>query len=98
MPTIHLHQTTTAKPEQFVAGLTDFGPGRSKLFGNSADKYLKVHDQGVVREAKNLNGRLLEIVLAIFGKRVLGKALGKTVKAIEARNDPARAAERTPTP
>jgi hypothetical protein len=29
-----------------VAGLTDFGPGRAKLFGNSADKYLKVHDQG----------------------------------------------------
>ena len=37
MSTIHLHQTTTSTPEQFVAGLTDFGPGRSKLFGNSAD-------------------------------------------------------------
>src|SRR5438034_7912827 len=46
MATIHLHQTTTATPEQFLAGLTDFGPGRSKLFGNSADGYLKVHDQG----------------------------------------------------
>ena len=46
MATIHLHQTTTATPEQFIAGLTDFGPGRSKLFGNSADDYLKVHDQG----------------------------------------------------
>ena len=46
MSTIHLNQTTTATPEQFVAGLTDFGPGRSKLFGNSADEYLKVHDQG----------------------------------------------------
>jgi len=46
MPTFHLHQTTTATPEQFVAGLTDFGPGRSKLFGNSADEYLKVHAQG----------------------------------------------------
>ena len=32
-------------PEQYVAGLTDFGPGRSKLFGNSADGDLKVHDQ-----------------------------------------------------
>ena len=39
-------ETTTATPEQFVAGLTDFGPGRSKLFPNSADEYLKVHDQG----------------------------------------------------
>ena len=46
MATIHLHETTTATPEQFVAALTDFGPGRSKLFGNSADGYLKVHDQG----------------------------------------------------
>src|SRR5215510_4849470 len=46
MSTIHFHQTTTATPEQFLAGLTDFGPGRSKLFGNSADEYLKVHDQG----------------------------------------------------
>ena len=39
MSTIHLHQTTTSTPEQYVAGLTDFGPGRSKLFGNSADDY-----------------------------------------------------------
>ena len=46
MATLHFHETTTATPEQFVAGLTDFGPDRSKLFGNSADAYLKVHDQG----------------------------------------------------
>jgi len=44
--TVHFKQTTTSTPEQFVAGLTDFGPGRSKLFGNSADQYLKVHAQG----------------------------------------------------
>jgi hypothetical protein len=146
MPTIHLHETTTSTPEQFVAGLTDFGPGRAKLFGNSSDEYLKVHDHGpteadvtegsrgvwerlhydwsdpnrvvmtttdsntwgghsghtytltrnpngttdldavVVREGKNLKGRALGIVLGIFGKRVLGKALRDTVKAIEARN------------
>jgi polyketide cyclase/dehydrase/lipid transport protein len=153
MATIHLHQTTTATPEQFVAALTDFGPDRSKLFPNSADEDLKVHDQGptqadvtegsrgiwerlhydwsdpnrivmtttdsntwggnsghtytltpqpngttdldvvVVREGKNLKGRALGIVLAIFGKRVLGGALAKTVKAIEARDDGARSAE-----
>ena len=153
MATIHLQQTTTATPEQFVAALTDFGPGRSKLFGNSADGYLKVHDQGpgqadvtegsrgvwerlhydwsdpnrivmtttdsnvwgggsghtytltrqpngttdvdvvVVREGKNLKGRALGLVLAIFGKRVLGGALGKTVKAVEARNEKASATE-----
>ena len=46
MATIHFHETTTATPEQFVAGLTDFGPGRSKLFGKSADEYLEVHDEG----------------------------------------------------
>ncbi len=46
MSTIHFHQTTTATPEQFVAGLTDFGPGRSKVFKNSADSYLKVHQLG----------------------------------------------------
>src|SRR5215813_4984282 len=43
MSTIHFHQTTAATAEQYVAGLTDFGPGRSKIFGNSADEYLKVH-------------------------------------------------------
>ena len=43
MSTIHLQVTTTSTPEQFIAGLTDFGPGRSKLFGKSADEYLKVH-------------------------------------------------------
>jgi hypothetical protein len=46
MSTIHLHQITTSTPEQYLAGLTDFGPGRSKLFGNSADEYLKVHHLG----------------------------------------------------
>jgi hypothetical protein len=146
MATIHLHQRTTATPAQFLAGLTDFGPGRSKLFGNSGDGYLKVHSQGpteadvtegsngiwerlhydwsdprritmtttdsnawggrsghtytltprpdgttdvdvvVVREAKNLRGRLLEIGVGIIGKRFLGQAMAKTARAIEARN------------
>ena len=155
MATIHLHETTTATPEQFVAALTDFGPGRSQLFGNSADDYLKVHDEGpqyadvtegsrgtwerlrydwsdpnhvvltttdsnvwggasghtytltrhpnettdidvvVVREGKTFKGRMLGIVLGIFGKRVLGKALATTVKAIEARNYGAKTAEQT---
>ncbi len=147
MPTIHIKQTTTSTPEQFVAALTDFGPGRQELFGNSTDEFLKVHDQGpteadvtegssgvwerlhydwsdpnrvvmtttdsnvwggasghtytftrqpdgttevdvvAVREGKGLKGRALGLVVGIFGKRFLGNALGKTVKAIEARND-----------
>lgn len=45
MSTVHLHETTTLTPEQYTAGLTDFGPGRSKLFGRSADEYLKVHSR-----------------------------------------------------
>ena len=147
MSTIHLHQTTTSTPEQFIAGLTDFGPGRAKLFGRSADEYLKVHHRGrseadvtegsggiwerlhydwsdpnrvvmtttdsnlwggrsghtytftrlpdgktdldavVVRDGKNIKGHLLGFVLAFFGKRVLGSALERSVKAIEARGD-----------
>jgi hypothetical protein len=43
MFTINLHQTTRLTPEQYIAGLTDFGQGRAKLFGNSADEYLQVH-------------------------------------------------------
>ena len=46
MSTIHFKQTTTATPEQFIAGLTDFGPGRKELFGNSTDDFLKVHNKG----------------------------------------------------
>ena len=49
MSTIRLHQTTTLTPEQYIAGLTDFGPGRSKLFGNSADDYLNVHERGATQ-------------------------------------------------
>jgi len=47
MSTIHINRTTTSTPEQYIAGLTDFGPGRSELFGNSADEYLKVHHKGI---------------------------------------------------
>jgi hypothetical protein len=46
MATVRFTQTTTSTPGQFIAGLTDFGPGREKLFGNSADSYLKVHSRG----------------------------------------------------
>jgi len=146
MSTIHLHQTTTLTPELYIAGLTDFGPGRSKLFGNSTDQYMKVHSRGrteadvtegsggiwerlhydwsnpnhvvltttdsnlwggasghtynftrrpngmtdidviVVRDGKNLRGRLLGLVVGTVGKGVLEKAFVNSVKAIEARN------------
>jgi hypothetical protein len=153
MPTLHFQATTTSTPEQFIAGLTDFGPGRSKIFPNSADGDLKVHEQGpseadvtegsrgvwerlhydwsdpnrvvltttdsnawgghsshtytftrrpdgktdvdyvVVREGKNLKGRVLGVVLGTVGKKNLEKAFTNAVHAIEARNDGARTAE-----
>ena len=152
MSAIHFHQRTTLTPEQYVAALTDFGPGRAKLFANSTDDYLKVHQRGrtqadvtegsggiwerlhydwsdpdhvvltttdsntwggasghtytftrrpdgltdidvvVVREGKNLKGRLLGVVLGTIGTGVLKKAFEKSVSAIEARNNGARVA------
>ena len=90
MPTIHLHQTTTATPEQFVAALTDFGPGRSKIFGNSADSYLKVHSEGadqadVTEGSSNIWERLHydwsdpdRVVLTTTDSNVWGGASGHT--------------------
>ena len=46
MATLHFNAKTSATPDQWVAALTDFGPGRSEIFENSADDDLKVHDQG----------------------------------------------------
>jgi hypothetical protein len=43
-------------------------------------------DVDVVREGKNLKGRLLGFVLGTIGKSVLEKAFENSVKAIEARN------------
>ena len=52
-------------------------------------------DVVVVREGKNLKGRLLGFVLGTVGKSVLAKAFGVTVKAIEARNAGAKVAEKS---
>ena len=46
MSKIQFHKNTTLTPEQYIAGLTDFSPGRSKIFSKSADDYLKVHSVG----------------------------------------------------
>jgi hypothetical protein len=151
MATIHIHETTTATPEQFVAAVTDFGPGRAEIFGNSADSYMKVHDKGpthadvtegsagiwerlsydwsdpdrivmtttdsnvwggrsghtysftrrpdgttvvdavVVREGKNLKGRVLGLFVGAVAKGKLTRDFAKTVKAIEARDAAAHA-------
>jgi hypothetical protein len=65
MSMIRLHRTTTSMPEQYVAGLTDFGPGRSNLFGNSADEYLK----GL--------GAFMRAVTELFGPEQAGRVLGR---------------------
>ena len=47
-------------------------------------------DVVVVRDGKNLKGRVLGFVLGTIGRRVLEKAFENSVKAIEARNGAAR--------
>ena len=51
-----LTKTTTLTPDQYIAGLTDFGPGRSKVFSNSADDYLKVYDVGATEATEGSGG------------------------------------------
>jgi hypothetical protein len=153
MSTIKMHATTTATPAQYTTALTDFGPGRSKIFGNSADDFLKVHDERpghadvtegsggvwerlsydwtdgnrvvadtidsniwgggsrhayqftrnadgttdidyvVVREGKNAKGRFLGFVLGGVGRSKLVKAFRNSVKAVEARDYPAKTSQ-----
>ena len=63
MATLHFKATTKATPEQFVAALTDFGPGRAELFENSTDDELEVHSRGpteadVTEGSKGISERL----------------------------------------
>jgi hypothetical protein len=46
MRSYHFTETTTATPQQVLDAITDFGPGREEIFGNSASKFLEVHDLG----------------------------------------------------
>lgn len=43
-------------------------------------------DAVVVRDGKNLKGKLLASVLGLVGTQVLGKSFTKSIDAIEARN------------
>jgi polyketide cyclase/dehydrase/lipid transport protein len=43
-------------------------------------------DVEVVREGKNLKGKLIGTLLRVMGPRLLGQGLAQTIKAIEARN------------
>lgn len=46
MATIRIREHGRFPPERFVAALTDFGPGRSELWGNSQSGFLEVHREG----------------------------------------------------
>ena len=46
MATFDITETTSATPEQFLAALTDFGPDRAEIWGNSKEQFLKIHDRG----------------------------------------------------
>jgi hypothetical protein len=46
MGDVRVSATGKFPPERFVAVLTDFGPEREKVFGNSQGGYLTVHEVG----------------------------------------------------
>lgn len=46
MGRVHVHAHGAFPPERFVAALTDFGPGRSQIWGNNDEGRLRVHDKG----------------------------------------------------
>jgi len=46
MGRVHVRAHGAVSPERFVAALTDFGPGRSEVWGNSRPADLVVHDHG----------------------------------------------------
>lgn len=49
-------------------------------------------DDVIVRQGKNLKGRLLSLVLGTVGKSVLRKAFAGSIEAVEARRYEPRAA------
>ena len=60
------------------------GSGHTYTLAPQPDGTTEV-DVVVVREAKNLKGRALGVLLQLGGKRVIAKAFANTLKAIEAR-------------
>src|SRR5712671_7716880 len=127
MSTIHLHQTTTSTPDEYVkvhhrgrsqADVTEGSGGiwerlhydwsdpnrvvltttDSNVWGGASGHIYTFTRQPngmtdidvvVIRDGKNLTGRLLGFVLGTIDRRVLEKAFENSVKAIEARNNKA---------
>ena len=46
MGRVHVRAHGAVPPDRFVAALTDFGPGRQEIWGNSDPRHLAVHDRG----------------------------------------------------
>ena len=46
MATVHVKQSTTVPPDRFIAALTDFGPGRGKIFAYSHEDSVKINAHG----------------------------------------------------
>ena len=46
MATVHVKQSTTVPPDRFIAALTNFGPGRGKVFAYSHEDSVKVNARG----------------------------------------------------
>lgn len=46
MGRVHVRAHGSVPPDVLTAALTDFGPGRSQVFGNSEAGHLRVHDRG----------------------------------------------------
>ena len=46
MGRVHVRAHGAVSPDRFVAALTDFGPGRAEVWGNSDPGRLVVHDRG----------------------------------------------------
>jgi hypothetical protein len=44
MPCLHVQAETTVTPEQFLAALTDFGPNRRNIWGNSQSTHFILHN------------------------------------------------------
>ena len=88
-------------PKRVVLTTTDSNlwggdSGHTYTFTRNPDGTTDI-DYVVVREGKNLKGRLLGLVLRTVGKSRLQTAFLNSVKAIEARNYETRATEsRTP--
>ncbi|HEX8182677.1 MAG TPA: hypothetical protein VF575_03685 [Candidatus Saccharimonadales bacterium] len=66
MASIRIKGKTSVSPEQFIASLTDFGPNREKVWGNSQSRFMVVHDRGTtwteVTEGSNFLGGMWERV------------------------------------